>query len=223
MKTVTIVIPAYNEEARLGDTLEAVKSLDGIRKILVVNDGSTDKTAEVADKYDIELVDLGDNVGKGGAMNSAIPYIDTDIIVFLDADLGSSASEATKIIKPLLENRADLVIAAFPPPTRKGGFGLVKKTAAKAIKQAGEMEVTAPLSGQRAMTKEVLKVVTPFSEAYGVELAMTIKALKHGFKVIEVPTLMKHNETGRDLAGFKHRGKQFMDVVKVIFKLRWEK
>ncbi len=220
MKTVTVVIPAYNEETRIGDTLQAVKALDNVAKIIVVNDGSTDKTAEVVRRYNIDLIDLQENVGKGGAMNNVLPYIETDIAVFLDADLGSSASEASKIIVPLLNEEADLVIAAFPPPTRKGGFGLVKGTAAKAIKNAGNLEVTAPLSGQRAMTKEVLKVVTPFSKAYGVELAMTIKALKNGFRVIEVPTLMKHNETGRDLAGFIHRGKQFIDVLKVIIKER---
>lgn len=220
MKTVTVVIPAYNEETRIGDTLQAVKALDNVAKIIVVNDGSTDKTAEVVRRSNIDLIDLQENVGKGGAMNNVLPYIETDIAVFLDADLGSSASEASKIIVPLLNEEADLVIAAFPPPTRKGGFGLVKGTAAKAIKNAGNLEVTAPLSGQRAMTKEVLKVVTPFSKAYGVELAMTIKALKNGFRVIEVPTLMKHNETGRDLAGFIHRGKQFIDVLKVIIKER---
>ena len=220
MKTVTVVIPAYNEETRIGDTLQAVKALDNVAKIIVVNDGSTDKTAEVVRRYNIDLIDLQENVGKGGAMNNVLPYIETDIAVFLDADLGSSASEASKIFVPLLNEEADLVIAAFPPPTRKGGFGLVKGTAAKAIKNAGNLEVTAPLSGQRAMTKEVLKVVTPFSKAYGVELAMTIKALKNGFRVIEVPTLMKHNETGRDLAGFIHRGKQFIDVLKVIIKER---
>lgn len=216
MKTVTVVIPAYNEEARISSTLQAVQELDNITKIIVVNDGSTDKTAEVVRKLGVELIDLKINRGKGGAMNASLPYIDTDIVVFLDADLGSSASEAYKIIKPVIEEQADLVIAAFPPPQKKGGFGLVKGTAAKAIKKAGAMEVTAPLSGQRAMTKEVLLAVTPFSEAYGVELAMTINALRQGFKVMEVPTNMKHNETGRDLAGFLHRGKQFLDVLKVI-------
>ncbi|HBQ85947.1 MAG TPA: glycosyl transferase, partial [Syntrophomonas sp.] len=71
-------------------------------------------------------------------------------------------------------------------------------------------------SGQRAMTREVLEAVTPFREGYGVELGMTIKALQKGFRIMEVPTTMTHNETGRDLKGFLHRGKQFVDVVRVI-------
>ena len=58
--------------------------------------------------------------------------------------------------------------------------------------------------------------LTPFEEAYGVELGMTLKALSLGFRVQEVMTTMKHNETGRDLKGFIHRGQQFLDVIKVI-------
>ncbi|NLB89359.1 MAG: glycosyltransferase family 2 protein [Syntrophomonadaceae bacterium] len=224
MKSITVVIPAYNEESTISDTIQAVKELDNISKIIVVNDGSTDNTAEIIKRFDdIELIDLKVNRGKGGAMNSSLPYIDSDIVVFLDADLGSSAKEAYKIIEPVLQEKADLAIAAFPPPQRKGGFGFVKGTAAWAIRRAGGIETKAPLSGQRAMTKEVLKAVTPFSEAYGVELAMTINALRQGFKVIEVPTTMKHNETGRDLAGFIHRGKQFVDVLKVIMNERRSK
>lgn len=215
-KTINVVIPAYNEEARIGETLKAVQELDNITKIIVVNDGSTDNTADVARQYTVDVINLRENGGKGGAMNKALPYINSDIIVFLDADLGETASEANKIIAEVVNGNADLAIAAFPPPIRKGGFGFVKGLATWALKKAGATEVMAPLSGQRAMTKEVLKAVTPFSEAYGVELAMSIKALRQGFRVVEVPTTMRHNETGRDLAGFKHRGKQFLNILKVI-------
>jgi hypothetical protein len=149
-------------------------------------------------------------------MNSALEHINTDIIAFVDGDLGSAAGEVYKILAPVLEGKTDLCIAAFPAPTKKGGFGLVKGTAARAIRKAGNLESIAPLSGQRAMTREVLEAVTPFREGYGVELGMTIKALQKGFRIMEVPTTMTHNETGRDLKGFLHRGKQFVDVVRVI-------
>jgi hypothetical protein len=151
-------------------------------------------------------------------MNSSLPFVKTEVVVFLDADLGESAKEAYKIIDPVVDGLTDLCIASFPPPAKKGGFGLVKGTAAWAIKRAGNIEVTAPLSGQRAMTRELLDAVTPFSEAYGVELGMTINALLKGFRILEVPTTMHHNESGRDLQGFVHRGRQFVDVLRVINK-----
>lgn len=218
--TVTAVLPAYNEEIRIVDTLRAVKGLNLIDEIIVVNDGSNDRTAERVREAGVTLIDLPTNMGKGGAMNAALPYINSDIVIFLDADLGSSAKEAIKVIEVVRDGLCDLAIAAFPPPTRKGGFGLVKGTAAWAIRRAGKMEVTAPLSGQRAMTRRALKMLSPFDEDYGVELGMTIKALALGLRVMEVPTTMSHKETGRDIKGFLHRGKQFLDVIRVLNKLR---
>lgn len=218
MKTITVVIPAYNEEDRIVVTLQAVQSLEADVQIIVVNDGSSDRTSELAQKQGVQVVDLKDNRGKGGAMNAVVPLLDTDIIVFIDGDLGSSAAEAYKIIDPVLNDCCDLCIAAFPPPTKKGGFGLVKGTAARVIHKVGNIEVTAPLSGQRAMTRQVLQAVTPFEEAYGVELGMSIKALRKGFRLMEIPTTMTHNESGRNLRGFLHRGKQFIDVLRVIRK-----
>jgi glycosyltransferase involved in cell wall biosynthesis len=218
MKTITVVIPAYNEEKRIVATLQAVQNLEANPQIIVVNDGSSDRTAQLAREQGVRVVDLEVNRGKGGAMNAVLSLLDADITVFIDADLGSSAAEAYKIIDPVLNDRCDLCIAAFPLPAKKGGFGMVKGTAARAIRRVGNIEVTAPLSGQRAMTREVLQAVTPFEEAYGVELGMSIKALQRGFRLLEVPTTMSHNETGRDLRGFLHRGKQFMDVLRVIRK-----
>jgi glycosyltransferase involved in cell wall biosynthesis len=218
MKTITVVIPAYNEEKRIVATLQAVQNLEANPQIIVVNDGSSDRTAQLAREQGVRVVDLEVNRGKGGAMNAVLSLLDADITVFIDADLGSSAVEAYKIIDPVLNDRCDLCIAAFPLPAKKGGFGMVKGTAARAIRRVGNIEVTAPLSGQRAMTREVLQAVTPFEEAYGVELGMSIKALQRGFRLLEVPTTMSHNETGRDLRGFLHRGKQFMDVLRVIRK-----
>lgn len=218
--TVTVVLPAYNEETRIVDTLSAVKGLNLVDEIIVVNDGSTDRTAERVREIGVTLIDLPTNLGKGGAMNATLPYINCDIVVFLDADLGSSANEAGKIIQVVRDGLCDLAIAAFPPPTRKGGFGLVKGTAAWAIRRAGKMEATAPLSGQRAMTRRALEMLSPFDEDYGVELGMTIKALALGLRVMEVPTTMSHKETGRDIKGFLHRGKQFLDVIRVLNKLR---
>lgn len=219
MKQVTVIIPAYNEEERIARTIQAVKTINGIARIVVVNDGSNDRTSIIARKEDVLVIDLDNNLGKGGAMNASLPLIDTDVVAFLDADLGDSASQAETIIQAVIDGEADLCIASFPPPSKKAGFGLVKGTAAWAIRKMGNIEVTAPLSGQRAMTREVLKAVTPFQEAYGVELGMSLKALQMGYRILEIPTTMKHNESGRDLKGFLHRGQQFIDVIKVIYKV----
>lgn len=216
MKSITIVIPAYNEEDTIKETVQAVKKLAYIEKIIVIDDGSTDRTADIAQEAGALVVKLHPNRGKGGAMNAAVDYLETDIIAFIDGDLGECAEQVGLILEPVINKKADLAIAAFPPARKKGGFGLVKGTARRAIKKAGQIDVISPLSGQRAMTMELLKAVIPFHEAYGVELGMTIRALRQGYKVVEVPTTMSHKETGRDLRGFLHRGRQFIDVIRVI-------
>ncbi len=216
MKSITVVIPAFNEEKTIEATIQAVQKLDRIDKILVVDDGSNDKTSELAEKTGAQVLKLNPNRGKGGAMNAASKFIETDIVAFIDADLGECAEQVGLILQPIINGEADMAIAAFPPAQKKGGFGLVKNTARRAIKKAGQVEVISPLSGQRAMTREVLQAVTPFREAYGVELGMTLRALQKHFKLVEVPTTMTHSESGRDLKGFLHRGRQFIDVIKVI-------
>lgn len=223
MPKVTAVVPAYNEQDRIAQTIRAIQTIPSVNRIIVVNDGSLDNTSAIARSEGAEVIDLEPNRGKGGAMNAVLPFLDGDVIVFLDADLGSSAAEAGKIIQPVIEGRCDLSIAAFPPPKKKGGFGLVKGTAARALRRAGMPDSTAPLSGQRAMTMAALKAVTPFYEAYGVELGMTVKALQKGLRVIEIPTTMSHKETGRDLQGFIHRGRQFWNVMQVLRELRRDK
>ena len=75
-----------------------------------------------------------------------------------------------------------------------------------------------PLSGQRAMTDKVLRDILPFHSGFGIEIGMTIRALRRGYRVVEVPVNMTHAETGRNLKGFIHRGKQFMDVARVILE-----
>ncbi len=83
----------------------------------------------------------------------------------------------------------------------------------------GAFDATAPLSGQRALTRECLATVRPFMAGYGVEVGLTIRALRAGFRLTEVPTTMAHAATGRDVAGFVHRGKQFVHVAIALMRL----
>lgn len=215
MMKVVAVIPAYNEESRLADTITAIKEIPEIDAIVVVNDGSTDRTREVALSSGIELIDLVNNVGKGEALNRAVDGLQAEVVIFLDADLGKTASEGRKILLPVLQGQADMCVAQFPPPLKRGGFGMVKRLASWGIAREGLL-VSEPLSGQRAMTMEVLKSILPFHSGFGIEIGMTIRAVRCGYRVLEVPVNMTHAETGRDLKGFWHRGRQFIDVARAL-------
>ncbi|AOY77082.1 glycosyltransferase family 2 protein [Clostridium formicaceticum] len=219
--TIAIIIPAFNEENRIITTLTAIKEASPLYRIYVVDDGSTDATAQkVAKLEDICLIKSIKNKGKGEALKIGIEtaIATSDILVFLDADLQESAKEVKKLIGPILNNEADVTVAKFPPAKKKGGFGLVKKLAQYGVYINTGKRLTTVLSGQRAFKKEVLQDLQFNYSGYGVELGMTIDILNKGYLIKEVAVNMFHNETGRDLQGFYHRGKQFFQILKVFMK-----
>ena len=221
-KTVSVIIPAYNEAAHIAATVSAVKSLPVVTEVIVVDDASTDRTALVAEKAGARVIRATTNSGKGAALNQGIAAARGEIVVFLDADLRESASEAAKLILPVIRKEADMTIARFPAPRKKGGFGLVKGIASAGIRYFTGLEVKAPLSGQRAFGRKALKAVLPLADGYGVEVALTIRAARQGLRIVEVPLMMEHRESGRDLKGFLHRGRQFRDILYTLGRLFWE-
>lgn len=215
---ITILIPAYNECANIKATIESVKGLNKVDQVLVINDGSSDQTGVLAEEAGAEVINLPGNLGKGGALNYGLKFARGSIIALIDGDLGSSALEVDKLLDPVLDDKADMTIGRFPAATKKGGFGLVTKLAKKGIRWYTGLEVSSPLSGQRVLRKSVLEQIGSFESGFGVEVGLTIDAFRHGFRVKEIPVQMSHAETGRDLAGFIHRGKQLIDVFAVLSK-----
>ena len=226
MTDVAVLIPAHNEATRIGDTVRAALSIPGVTRVVVVDDGSSDDTDRVAEQAGAKVVRLFGNHGKGAALESGAARVaDADVILLLDADLGETAEQGALLLVPVLARSADMTIARFPRVSAgAAGFGLVKRLAAWGIARfGGELESTAPLSGQRALTRACFATVRPFSAGYGAEVGLTIRALRAGFRVAEVETTMTHAATGRDVRGFVHRGRQFVHVALALIKLAFEK
>ncbi|MFZ5873362.1 MAG: glycosyltransferase family 2 protein [Bacillota bacterium] len=217
---VSIVIPAFNESRAVARTVSTVLNLPGVWEVIVVDDCSTDDTAARAREAGARVVSLPVNRGKGAALTAGIKAAGGQVIVLLDADLGESAAEAQKLILPVLEDRADLTIARFPAARRRGGFGLVKGLARRGIRHFTGLEMESPISGQRAVRRELLSQLLPLAGGYGVEVGMTIDAAVRGYRLMEVPVEMRHRETGRDWRGFVHRGRQFRDILATLVRRR---
>jgi len=213
---ISVIIPAYNEAGHLPATVAALRRLPEVNEIVVVDDGSTDETAAVAEGLGCRVVRLERNRGKGKALTAGVRAARGDILVFLDADLGASAAEARRLLAPLISGEADMVIGRFPQAQRPGGVGMVKALARAGIRWLGGVAVAAPLSGQRAMRRDVLDAVGDLAGGFGVEVGLTIDAAQAGFRVMEVPVAMRHRETGRDVAGFLHRGRQLVHVARAL-------
>ena len=205
MSKVAVIIPAYNEEKTLGDVIRVVKTVPVVDEIIVISDGSTDKTAEVARASGALCIELDQNVGKGGAMKAGIDRADADIFVFLDADLiGLQAQHVIDLVDPVLNGGADMTIGIFD----KGRMA------------TDWAQVVAPyLSGQRAVKREILLAVSGLDIArYGVEMALTRHIREHPIRVQEVimcnlTHLMKEEKLGL-LRGFLARMKMYWEIVR---------
>ncbi|MGC8981541.1 MAG: glycosyltransferase [Minisyncoccia bacterium] len=142
MEKISVIIPAFNEEKNIGEVVKSLKEIELIDEIIVVSDGSKDKTVLEAEKAGADIViDLPKNLGKGGAILEGIKKANGDILIFLDADLiGIKRDHILNLLEPLKKDEADMVVGYL----------------------AGDkMQNLIPyLSGQRALRKkDVLKII----------------------------------------------------------------
>lgn len=206
---VCVIIPAFNEKDRISSVLEVVLKVPIIDEVIVVDDGSTDGTFDVASRYSsVRVIKREQNGGKGAAMQTGIESTDADIIAFIDADLvGMKPYHIESLISPLLQDE-DLMMTV-------GKFtgGRLSTDLAQAIVPV--------ISGQRAVRKQFFEGLSDLgSTGYGVEIAITKHAKQNDFKVVEIelPELtqvMKEEKMGI-IAGFKNRMKMYADIAKQL-------
>lgn len=223
---VAVLIAARNEAETIAATVTSALRIPEVTRAVVVDDGSDDETARLAEDAGARVVRMAGNAGKGGALEAGLKRVENaDILVLLDGDLGPSAAEAAKLIEPVRAGQADMTIATLPATGAKAGFGLVKRLARWGIRTLGSerFDPQAPLSGQRAILGSRLPELRPLAAGFGVEVALSVRALRAGMTLLEVPTQMTHSATGRDLSGFVHRGRQFVHVGIALLKLAFSR
>lgn len=216
MKRVVALVAARDEGDRIGETVTALRALEAVAEVVVVDDGSRDETAPRSLAAGATVLRLDRARGKGRALEGALARLRdraADVWLLADGDLAETAESLDAVLTPVLAGEADLAIATFPP-AQAGGFGLVKRAARHAIRLGSGLDVREPLSGQRALTAEALEAVRPLARGFGVETAMTIDAARAGLRVLEVPAELGHRPTFRDLRGFAHRGRQGWDILR---------
>jgi Glycosyl transferase family 2 len=227
---VLALVAARNEADRVAATVTAIRGLPGVAEVLVVSDGSTDATAANALGAGAHCLDLPRNIGKGGALNAGLAAImgrvaerlspEPVALLLADGDLADSAARLDRVLAPVLAGDADLAIADLPPQQGAGGFGLAMGLARQGMARVTGRRMSEPLSGQRAVRWEALPAVLPFAPGFGVEVAMTMDALRAGLRVVEVEADLRHAATGKDLAGVLHRGRQARAVARELARRR---
>jgi glycosyltransferase involved in cell wall biosynthesis len=222
-----IIVAAYNEAQRIGETLDGLAEAFPGAPIWVADDGSTDRTAEIAREAGALVVRSERVIGKGGAVTlAAVEALEhasrlgarsddrEPPFVLCDGDLGASAARLRPLVDAVRRGETDLAVAAFARRVG-GGLGLAVGFARWAIRRRCGLETTAPISGQRALTARVLGDVLPFAPDFGMEVGMTIDAVRAGHRVSEIEVDLEHRATGRRPAGFIHRARQLLDFVRV--------
>jgi glycosyltransferase involved in cell wall biosynthesis len=219
-----VVIAARNEEDRIATTIGSIKTVLPGARLVVADDGSTDSTAELATGVGAELSSAGRR-GKGQAVTAAVRLAlsgdgaGVKTVVLCDGDLGSSAGELRPLVEAVEAGRCDLAVAAFAR-REGGGFGIAVGFAHGAIRRLTGLELQAPISGQRALRADLVPRLLPFAGGFGIETAMTIDAARAGARIEEIELDLEHRATGRTAAGFLHRGRQLLAIVRVYLSRR---
>jgi len=201
---VAAIVPAYNEEQRICRVLSVVEQAPLVDEVWVVNDGSTDRTAEVIPRDNgVRTLHLPRNVGKGGALLAGANTTDAEVLVFVDADLvGLTPDHVDELVRPVLADEADMSVGVF-----RGGRYWTDLA----------QRLVPNISGQRAIKREIFLSVPRLDRTrYGVEVAMTRHLAVSGKRVAKVPLfgvthVMKEEKLGLPL-GVLSRLRMYRDM-----------
>ncbi len=224
MEDPAIIVAARNEADRVGETVAALRRAFPGAALWVADDASSDGTAEVAMSAGAQVVSRGRPHGKGANVTAAAEAALSAepaprIVLLCDGDLGPSAAGLAPLVEAVRRGECDLAVAAFSRRVG-GGFGFALGFARWAIRRRCGLETRAPISGQRALRVDALRATLPFARGYGMEVGMTIDAVRTGYRLREYELDLSHRATGRSLAGFTHRARQLLDFAHVYLSRR---
>jgi glycosyltransferase involved in cell wall biosynthesis len=217
--SLAVIIAARNEADRIAETVRALRDAFPAAAIWVADDASDDGTAELALTAGAQVVSRGRPHGKGAnvtATAEAALSVEPAPALFLlcDGDLGASAARLAPLVGAVEQGECDLAVAAFSRRVG-GGIGLALGFAHWAIRRLCGADTGAPISGQRALRAETLRTTLPFAAGFGMEIGMTVDAVRAGYRLGEYELELEHRASGRNFAGVLHRGVQMRDFVRV--------
>jgi len=198
-----VIIPARNEENSVGGVIREIQAADPDFVVVVVDDGSTDRTAQVAEATGAIVLKLPYNLGIGGAVQTGYQYArenDFDIAVQVDGDGQHDPSEIARLLEPILDGRADMVVGTRfaegggyrGTRMRRVGIHLFAAIVSLIVRQ----RVTDTTSGFRAVNRRAIRLFALYYPHDYPEVEATVVLSRHGLKMVEVPVQMRIRETG---------------------------
>ena len=200
MLKITIGLPAYNEEKNIASVITKLKKITD--SIIVCDDGSSDMTSEISKNLGAVVISHKKNMGYGAALRTIFQKsveLDSDILVTFDADGQHRVEDINKILQPLENNEADVVIGSRfldneskIPNYRKIGIKVITKVTNASLKK----KLTDSQSGFRAYNKQALTQISPSEMGMGISTEILIKASSKGLRIAEIPiTVLYHDDS----------------------------
>ena len=194
---ITIGIPAYNEEKNIASIIIKLKKITD--SIIVCDDGSSDMTSDISKNLGAIVITHKKNMGYGVAINSIFQKakeLNIDLLVTFDADGQHRVEDIEKVVEPIKNNTADLVIGSRfldkksnVPNYRKIGIKVITKITNVSIKK----KLTDSQSGFRAYNKQVLSQISPSDIGMGISTEILIKSSSKGLRIMEVPVTILYS------------------------------
>lgn len=223
-RRLVAIVPAWNESGAIGKVVDEIKEYDPTIDVVVIDDASTDDTAEVATMHGATVLRLPFNIGIGGAVQTGFRYARDggyEAAVRLDGDGQHAASEIPKLLEPVEAGEADLVIGSRfvdpggtyrPPFARRVGIGVF----ARLVSLLGGQRVTDTTSGFVALDRAGIELfAAEFPHDYP-EVEATLVALRSGLRVRQVQVEMRERTTGSSSITFV---RSLYYIVKVMLSL----
>ena len=217
---VFIGLPAYNEEKNLPKILEQLNELN--YNIIVCDDGSSDKTNEIAKKFNVNLIEHKQNLGYGASIKSIFQQakqLHADILVTFDSDGQHDVNDIKNIIEPILNNNSDIVIGSrflnkknHIPKYRKTGINVITKITNSTINQ----KITDSQSGFRAYSKKSLEKIIPTNSGMGISTEILIKASEKDLKIEEIPIVISYEGETSTHNPITHGSEVIASTIKYI-------
>lgn len=221
---IVVVIPCYNEEIAIGSIV--LRSLKYAEKVLVIDDGSRDRTAEVARMAGAEVLVHGTNLGKGASIRDAFQYIKMkpDIVVLIDGDGQHNPDEIPILVKPILSKEADIVNGSRFIANKGNKVPLYRRFGQTVLTTMTNIGTKQKLSdsqnGFRAFSRNSFEHFALNQKGMAIESEMLIDAANANLKIVEVPIEVRYDVDGSTYNPIKHGFSVLNSVIVLISQRR---
>jgi len=200
---VSVIIPCYNEEDNIAMVIERVQNVDlgSSKEIIVIDDCSIDNSANIVSRIrGVKLIRHIRNLGKGGAIHTGLKEASGDLVVIQDADLEYAPEEIPRLLKPILEKKADVVYGSrFLGRIEDMTFWhfVGNKILSYATRFLYNVTITDVMTGYKVFKRRVLDKIELKARGFEFEVEITIEILKKGYSIVEVPIAYAYRERGK--------------------------